>query len=112
MENNNIKAKNTNDQEKENVNEKKTFFPISSDLKNIIFYVVLLIVIIALCYYFYVCSSKNLNTSTINYIPEETNVPIIFDNIQNVPEISCKLENTNLPNIEVMSCKLENTINK
>ena len=108
MENNIIKAKNTNEKENENEEEKKTFFPISSDLTNIIFYSVLLLGTIALCYYFYTCSTNISNTPVINCNLENTNVPIILDNTQNVPEISCKLENTNMPNISEITCKLEN----
>jgi hypothetical protein len=107
MENNIIKAKNINEKENEE-EEKKTFFPISSDLTNIIFYSVLLLSTIALCYYFYTCSTNISNTPVINCNLENTNVPIILDNTQNVPEISCKLENTNMQNISEITCKLEN----
>jgi hypothetical protein len=109
MENNIIKAKNTNEKEKEQENEeeKKTFFPISSDLTNIIFYSVLLLGTIAICYYFYTCSTNISNIPVINCNLENTNVPIILDNIQNIPEISCKLENTNMQNISEINCKLE-----
>ena len=70
MENNNIKSINDqeNNKEKENDNKKKTFFPISDDLKNIIFYSVLLILTIVLCYYFYVCSQLIPSTNHINIL--------------------------------------------
>ena len=112
MENNNLKTKSINDKdcvkenEKDKENDKKTFFPISSDLTNIIFYIVLLIVIILLCYYFYMCSSRMSNSEL-----ENTNLPIMFDNTQNtiLPIVFDNTQNTNLPEI---TCKIDNTQNQ